>query len=265
MNYIVSLTSIPTRFNGIIETINSIKSQSIRAQKIILNVPKFYKRFGETKTMDVPLISGVTINFCENDYGPATKIIPILKNYNSDQIIIYCDDDIIYKPNWAESLLLAHQNSQGSCVCGIGQSLDIMELKYRYSNSNNIFKKLYNSIRYKSEKRAISKNFKKEKYAEIAAGYGGVLIKPMFFNDNVFNLPNQLWSVDDIWLSGNLNLAKTLIMKLKNGEENFKFSGSSMIDPLTKFIYNNSNRDASNYEGIKYFRENYNIWNKNEI
>jgi len=260
MNYIISLSSIPSRFRNIYETISSIKSQSIKPSKIILNLPKFYNRFGKLDLKEIPVIDGLEVKICESDFGPATKIIPTLKSSNPDQKIIYCDDDIIYGKNWAESLLKINQHSPDCCVCGIGQSLKIIEIKHKYSGSGNPLTRLMSSMKYRREKKIIKNSFEKQNFSEIAAGYGGVLIKPKFFTADVFNIPPQLWAVDDIWISGNLALTNTKIIKDVRGKINITFSEVSNTDPLTRFVHNQSSRDLLNFEGIEFFKKNYGIW-----
>ncbi len=49
-----------------------------------------------------------------------------------------------------------------------------------------------------------SKNYRKEGCLDILERCGGVLVKPSFFSDGLFNVPEKVWSVDDIWLSGML-------------------------------------------------------------
>jgi hypothetical protein len=43
INYIISLTTIPTKFDNLYLTIDSIINQTIVPDKIIINIPKFFK------------------------------------------------------------------------------------------------------------------------------------------------------------------------------------------------------------------------------
>src|SRR6056297_3106773 len=41
-------------------------------------------------------------------------------------------------------------------------------------------------------------------FADVFEGYGGVVVRPDFFDDLVFDIPAQAFHVDDVWLSGAL-------------------------------------------------------------
>jgi len=262
-NFIVSLTTIPERFGLINDTIFSIFNQSLTPAKIIINIPREYRRFGKINLENIPKIDGIEINLIDFDYGPASKILPLISNYESNQTIIYCDDDVIYPKDWAKNLIITHKKFPDFCICGVGQSVDILRLKYEYSNSNNMFLRLLNQHKYRLNKKIIKSNIRGNIFSDIAAGYGGVLVKPKFFKETVFNIPEHLWTVDDIWLSGNLRLGSINIMHCPEAVKNLTFSKSHDINPLTGFIYNDQDRDLSNYECIEYFNQNYGIWSKN--
>lgn len=109
--YIISFTTIPTRLKNIHLTIDSLLNQLVKPEKIILNVPKIYSlRF----KMSIDIISvnellkkyqnKIIINYLDEDYGPVTKLLGILKNniidINQENLyIILLDDDIIYPNN----------------------------------------------------------------------------------------------------------------------------------------------------------------------
>jgi hypothetical protein len=81
----VTLTTIPPRLKNIHITINSILSQTIIPDLIILNIPSNYNNF--SNNYDIP--SGlnndkILINRC-NDFGPATKLLGLYETelYNN--------------------------------------------------------------------------------------------------------------------------------------------------------------------------------------
>ncbi len=100
INFCVSLTTLPSRINNIKETINSIKNQSLKPDKIFLNLPYSFKRFPNLKFTDEQIENlnkfNIEITRC-NDYGPGTKLMgsldKIIKKYNC---VILLDDDHIY-------------------------------------------------------------------------------------------------------------------------------------------------------------------------
>ena len=71
-------------------------------QTLVLNIPKQSLK-GEKYIIPtiVNKLQGdkFIINYCEKDEGPITKLLPSLRNkkINDNDIIIVCDDDIVYK------------------------------------------------------------------------------------------------------------------------------------------------------------------------
>ena len=80
-NFFISMTSIPPRFSSLQKTLYSIQNQTIKPNKIFLNIPKNYQRF---KTIDYDFkklsdeFKNLSINRC-NDFGPGTN--RIIKKY----------------------------------------------------------------------------------------------------------------------------------------------------------------------------------------
>ena len=99
-NFCISLSSIPSRFESVKEVIKSLNKQSIRPNKIFLNIPYNYKRFPEIKDINLDIFKDIIddnfqISRCE-DYGPGTKLlgsINLLKNFD---FVILVDDDHYY-------------------------------------------------------------------------------------------------------------------------------------------------------------------------
>ena len=117
MRTIISLTSIPPRFSYLSETLNSLVNQTADIEDIILYIPRKYKRF-EYDLDDLPQVpSEIKICITEQDFGPATKILPAAREYaEKDVAIIFCDDDKIYDPNWAGRLINAAQKQLDCAV-----------------------------------------------------------------------------------------------------------------------------------------------------
>ncbi len=100
IKFCASITSLPSRIDNIDETINSIKKQTLKPEKIFLNLPYKYKRFPDYQFSNNQLAKlnkyNIEIIRCD-DYGPATKLmgsISYIKN-NYDCVILI-DDDHIY-------------------------------------------------------------------------------------------------------------------------------------------------------------------------
>ena len=116
-NYIVSLTTIPSRINYIENTIKSLFEQTLKPTKIVLNIPKKYN-FRFDSSIDENIIKEISkkynnilfINYIDKDYGPGTKLLGLIKsnllkeyiNNTYRTYIILFDDDIFYKPYMIE-------------------------------------------------------------------------------------------------------------------------------------------------------------------
>tara|TARA_Y100000816_G_C25990773_1_gene517526 strand:+ start:54 stop:779 length:726 start_codon:yes stop_codon:yes gene_type:complete len=100
INFCVSLTTLPSRVSSIKKTIDSIKKQSLKADKIFLNLPYKFKRFPNysfnENQISVLEKLGIEIVRCE-DYGPSTKLMGSLNHIKDFDCVIILDDDHIYQ------------------------------------------------------------------------------------------------------------------------------------------------------------------------
>lgn len=112
--YILSLTTIPSRINYIESTIKSLVEQTLKPEKIVLNIPKKYTFRFNSSIQDLHIekilnkyIDKIIINYIEDDYGPGTKLLGLIKSKiikldSKDTYIVLVDDDHIYKPYMLE-------------------------------------------------------------------------------------------------------------------------------------------------------------------
>ena len=122
----VSMTTIPERLkdewflNNLKKNISLLKNNQI----LVINIPKVSLKGEEYVIPDVidkMQSINFTINYCEKDEEPITKLLPTLKNnkIKDDDIIIICDDDIVYKENvfkLLEKNVIKYKNDV-SCMC----------------------------------------------------------------------------------------------------------------------------------------------------
>lgn len=105
---IVSIATHGERFYEAYIAIESIMQQSVKPNRIILNVAK--DEF-EGKQIPASLLHqqkrGLEINYCE-DYWSFKKLIPTLKRF-PDAIIVTFDDDCMYNVDVLENMLLAYK------------------------------------------------------------------------------------------------------------------------------------------------------------
>ena len=100
----ISMTTIPERLkddwflNNLKRTIGLLENNQI----LIINIPKVSLK-GEQyiipDVMDAMQGKNFIIHYCEKDEGPITKLLPSLRNkeIKDDDIIVVCDDDIVFR------------------------------------------------------------------------------------------------------------------------------------------------------------------------
>ena len=109
INFCVSITTLPSRIDNIFETLNSIEKQTLKPNKIYLNLPYKFKRFPNYKFTEDQISNlnkyNLEISRCE-DYGPATKLMGSIKEIkNKYDCVILIDDDHIYHERTFEILI----------------------------------------------------------------------------------------------------------------------------------------------------------------
>ena len=99
INFCVSFTTLPSRIENIKKTIESINTQTLKANNVFLNLPHKFKRFKNYSFTEKNLRDldkyNLNINRCE-DYGPSTKLMGSLNNIKDFDCVIILDDDHIY-------------------------------------------------------------------------------------------------------------------------------------------------------------------------
>ncbi len=258
---IISLTSIPTRINRIGPVIESLKSQTASIDAIILWVPRQYRRKEFRDAVLPDLGSGIEVRYCDTDYGPATKVLPAVKAFADEDIrIIYCDDDEIYEPTWAETLIRGSEEYPDACIALSGLTTawidrDAYVRSWRYRALNSITFNLYQRLyrRMNPVKRPGVGP------VDICQGFGGVLVRPQFFGPEVFDIPDVLWTVDDIWLSGHLATRGVKIHRVLDHKLCSR-SDLTRVDDLTSYSVDNFDRIDANAKCVAYYREKYGVW-----
>ena len=266
MKTIISLTSIPSRFEHVETTLLSLLKQDKKADKIILYIPRYYKRF-KKKVVRAPKVpKGVEVRFSDIDYGPSTKILPAVKDFFNDDVrIVFCDDDRIYQPNMISSLIEVSKDIPGRVIAFEGRDIKDLSM-YNWQGKTfpraNVINK---NFKYRLKRVLSFGSWKPRKnhssgYADTFAGVGGVLISPKFFTKSVFDIPTECWMNDDIWLSGNLELNQKKIWIANQNKNSSKASKNQNKDALGAETEHDKSRINVNNTAIQYFRDKYGIW-----
>lgn len=260
---IISLTTIPSRMDRIRPTLESLLRQRVPIDAVILWIPQVYRR-PEFRGFTPPAVpAGVDVRRCDVDYGPATKVLPAVQAFHDRDVrILYCDDDRIYDPDWAGRLIAASDAHPEACIAAVGEAIGLtLKKAFKASPTYRMLARstlgIFSTI-YRSGMRAIEVDSGR---VDICKGYGGVLVRPHFFDRAAFDIPDLLWTVDDIWLSGCLALAGVPIWKVANADDAVK-TDLADVDALVDYVYADHHREQANVACIRYFQETYGIWRR---
>ena len=101
--------------------------------------------------------------------------------------------------------------------------------------------------------------WKRSGYVDIFEGCGGVLVRPEFFDDTAFDIPDLARSVDDVWLSGML-AAHGVPIWLDGNRYEPENTAAESFDPLVTSVIDGADRADSNRAAIQYLQKTYGIW-----
>ncbi len=177
------MSTIPSRVKNINDILRNINNQTLKPDKIFLNIPFKYNRFKDETISENDLDhidkENIEIKRC-NDYGPGTKIMGSIDKVRNYDCVILLDDDHIYDKNICKIFIEAFQNEQinysfylnkifrikmGQCADGFLMNTKLLDNienfyeKYVKNNSNMFLDDdLWLAIYLQNEKRSIIKN-----------------------------------------------------------------------------------------------------------
>ena len=186
MKYIISFTTSPTRINKIKGMLQNLMNQTHKAEMIILNIPRVFKRTNESYDIPTYIQKSVHVNIIDNDYGPATKIVPTIlylkeNSYDEENTrIIYLDDDILYPTTMLETVNSYVNNNNNAVYTCTG--FDFINLTIKGVRTNR-------------------------KVCTVAEGYGGVCVKLSMFGDDFEEYISTMNKDQDCYLSDDIILS----------------------------------------------------------
>jgi len=196
---VVSMTTSPRRISKIKPVIDCVMAQTVKPDKLYLNLPYVFKR--DNSTFQTPLPEFIVnnplihINWCD-DIGPATKILPIRDiEKDPETLILSIDDDTYYPPNLLETFIAFSKVYPDACITG-------------RSFINDTKKKLP-SDKYGT-------------YVQLLEGFSGVLYKQKFLKDINISLLQQhksCYLADDLYLSNELLKQNIPIIKIGDSHD----------------------------------------------
>lgn len=234
---VVSLSTLPSRVNNIKPVLKSILKNTLKPDLIYLNIPKFSMREKveyKINPKNVEFDPKIIVNRIDTDYGPITKLYPVLeKETDPDTVIICIDDDIIYDKNLIQTLYDQSVQNPESCICSRGWS---------YINLGKTFIPVFFPLYF-------------VKKVKILQCFAGVLYKRSFFENiqkfKKFMNVKECFTTDDIIISKFLESEAIGILSIP-----IKYSKMYMdiqnVNTLSAFNDNNNTRlKCINYDFSK--------------
>jgi hypothetical protein len=173
---VVSLTTSPKRIHKIKPMLDSIFAQTIKPDRIILNLPKVFQRTGDTFSLPLPdfITSNklVHVNFCD-DIGPATKVVSSIPLVSDPSTFILSVDDDIYYPPYIIELYTEYARLFPNCII-----------------SGSTFIDNYDRLDNKWFRSALNRNnmdYFQGKPADLLEGFSGVLYRRDYFTKELLS------------------------------------------------------------------------------
>lgn len=276
--YIISLTSIPPRFEGVYATLETLLAQTVKPEKVILYLTRTYVRFPDYDGNIPKVPKGVEVRVVDQDFGPATKVLHAVRDFQAtNHEIIFCDDDQLYPNTLAERFLEARKLRPDAALAVRGFHVPniagqarvhahrppalmkwvVTDVPFRVMRAWHKFKhERLGYPRYIPARRSILR----AGYIDFFEGIQGVMVRPEFFPDAAFDIPDFARPVDDIWLSGQLCRFGHPAWAIGHVKESRPQSAHFEPEALFNNMFGGKDRYASNAEVIDYFRDTYGIW-----
>ena len=182
---IVSLTSHGTRIKHIMPSLKSLATQSLKPDKIILNICEKEKNLVTKELKVFAVANHIEIYYFLNDIGPHAKYFYTMKRFKN-ACIITVDDDIIYSPDMILSL---YEDFERNRNCIIARRVH----KIKYNGSMPL---PYNKWVYEFKDSTLPS------YDIFPTGVGGVLYPPDILKISDECLPDirKCLYADDVYL-----------------------------------------------------------------
>lgn len=273
---VFSLTSIPPRFGLIDTTLRCLLAQNSPADRILLFIPMTYRRFPDWDGTLPKVPEGVEIIRCDEDYGPATKSLPAARMFAGQDVdILFCDDDRIYPPDWADVFLQARKVQPDAAIAPVAhEAIEDFPSTQERSHHPRAVQRLWQTdlvflARYAiyllkdkiwgDAEKPSRLVYKTPGYSDIFMGLGGVLIRPEHIPEIAYDIPENHWMVDDIWVSGMLAVNNVPIWTPANVLQP-NLSPAHFQASLVRSVISGMNRKAADRACYDYLRETYGIW-----
>lgn len=259
---VICLTTIPPRFGLIGPTLDSLVAQDLPAAEIRLHIPLRYRRFPDWDGRLPEVPPEVRILRCDEDFGPATKILPAVAAFAGQQVeLLLCDDDSFYAPGWHRAFRAARAAHPGCCIAGSGQQLPglaaVPRAPARMPRAQRWTRAELAALPVLPQPAPVLRT---SGFADILEGWAGAMLRPEFLDPRVFGIPPVLWTVDDPWLSAHLEARGVAIWCSAEIPVPVRRHDVGGIAGLVAAVIEGHDRDAADLACIRHCRRHLGIW-----
>ncbi len=278
---VISLSSIPPRFDKIGPTLETLLAQKADIEAIRLYVPHVYRRFPDYDGAAPSVPKGVEVIRPEADLGPASKVLFCARDLRgTGKRILFCDDDRHYPVDWAQALISEAALYPDRAICLQGRRISKLgfaepTLLLDAPRATEAPRRLLDSYRRARIKQQIGDfvlrrqtpkptkaAYAKSGMVDYFCGFQGVIVCADWFDDAAFKIPDIIWAVDDVWLSGHV---------LRKGIPIWaKVVPPSLLPPvrtevhltnsLVTAVIDDHARDDADRACVRYMQDTYGIW-----
>lgn len=268
---IVTFTTIPPRLPLLGPALAAFAAQTLRPAAVELYLPKAWRRFpGERPTLP-PLPDWLTVVEVDHDLGPATKVLPALDRHRGRAVdILFCDDDTLHDPNWTARFAAQRAERPDDVLCEFG--LDLADLCHDpaltpqdrpapRARINPVTRDdLAESRRIMAKGGAGIPFLRAPGYVDVFFGVRGTMLRPGWLDPRASHLPDIIWTVDDVWLSGMAALAGRHIWAGGAACWTQGRGPARRVHDLMRHRERGVGRAAANRLCVDYLRNRYGVW-----
>lgn len=268
---VLTLTSVPPRFSNLPRKFRAIEDQTEKPDRVELNIPETYRRFpGEIPSLP-ELPDWVEVRRCATDFGPATKVLPTVERWRGHNVdLLVCDDDRIPDARWIERLKAARRDRPDDIITERGWNIE-ERFGIRRTDPDRPRAKPAprhgRTLSYRL-KRIASLNtwhpprrlFEQPGYVDIFEGFLGAMIPAGAIPPEAFDIPDIIWTVDDVWLSGQAHVNGTRVWAHAIPRPVYPDARVDKLASLRDFVHHGHGRQDADRYAVEYLRENLGAW-----
>lgn len=268
---IVTLTTIPPRFSNLGAKFRSLERQTVKPDRVQLTIPKIYRRFPGERPSLPSLPDWVEVFESDFDYGPATKLLPAVKRWaDTDVDLLVCDDDRLQDKDWISRFKKVRGSRPTDIVCERGWNIldrigavqkqpKVPRAEQHPTGGKSVLYRLkrIGSMNIVHPPRQV---YKTPGYVDVFEGFLGALIPVGSIPMTAFHIPDIIWTVDDVWLSGMATLTNTYVWAHDMERPVYSDAKIDKVAALRNYVANGVGRGDADKMAIEHLRREFGVW-----